>query len=114
MKRAYRKEYPELKEFPKETIYGIYIIPYKAYNGFWGKNGFKSYDFIFETKGRKKIGWLHWEGDVISLYNNKCYGMRIDTAVGDDYIRIFNDYGFDLKDFQISSASIISKEKEDD
>ena len=54
MDRKYRKELIELKTKPTEQINGIYIIPYKEYNGFWGKTGYKSFDFIFENnKGEK-------------------------------------------------------------
>lgn len=54
MDRKYRKDLIELKTKPKEQINGIYIIPYKMYNGFCGKSGYKSFDFIFENnKGEK-------------------------------------------------------------
>ena len=37
MDRKYKKELIELKTKPTEQINGIYIIPYKEYNGFWVK-----------------------------------------------------------------------------
>ena len=43
MNRKYRKKLPEVKTKPSCQINGIYIIPYKPYNGFWGRNGYKSY-----------------------------------------------------------------------
>lgn len=68
MNRKYRKELPKLSILPTERITGIYIIPDKKYDGFWGKNGYKSYDFIFEGQKKEndrysfiKYGWLHWE-----------------------------------------------------
>lgn len=109
MNRKYRKELKELKTKPTEQINGIYIIPYKPYNGFWGKNGYKSYDFIFENNRGEKIGWCHWEGDVIHLINNKDYGMNIDCAKSNEYIRLFTNYGFDISDMIVSDLEIKTK-----
>lgn len=109
MNREYRNELPELKEKPTEQIYGIYIIPYKEYNGFWGKNGYKSYDFIFENKHREKIGWCHWEGDVIHLENNYYCEMNIDCAIKNDYLRLFTTKGFEISDMIISDLEIKTK-----
>lgn len=64
MKRDYRKKFKKLERLPTEEIKSIYIIPDKAYNGFWGKNGYKSYDFILAgiTKNEPiTFGWIHWE-----------------------------------------------------
>lgn len=109
MNRKYREELMELKEKPKEQINGIYIIPYKAYKGFWGKNGYKSYDFIFENKEGEKIGWCHWEGDVIHLENTKIMGMNIDCKNCNDYIRLFTNFGFEISDMIISDLTISVK-----
>ena len=109
MDRKYRKELPELKEKPTEQINGIYIIPDKAYNGFWGKNGYKSFDFIFENDKGKKIGWCHWEGDVIELQNNKPFGMNIDCGVKEDYIRLYTKWGFEISDMIISNITISTR-----
>lgn len=111
MNRKYRQELTELKTKPTEQINGIYIIPYKAYQGFRGKNGYKSYDFIFENNKGEKIGWCHWEGDVIHLINNTDFGMNIDCDNKNEYIRLFNNYGFKISDMTISSLTIKSCEK---
>lgn len=106
MDRKYRKELIELKTKPTEQINGIYIIPYKEYNGFWGKTGYKSFDFIFENNKGEKIGWCHWEGDVIHLLNEKDYGMNIDCEKSSEYIRLFTDYGFHISDMTLSDLII--------
>lgn len=54
----------------------------------------------------KKIGWCHWEGDVIHLVNNQEYGMNIDCNNSDEYIRIFTNYGFNISDMIISDLTI--------
>ena len=119
MKRSYKKEFPEItdiKRIQNMDIRGIYIIPDKAYNGFWGKNGFKSFDFILEgIEGEKRggLGWLHWEGDVISIVSGE-FEIEADCAVGNDYIRLFNGKGLILEDLQISRLTIRGKEKTDD
>ena len=106
MNRKYRKELQELKTKPTEQINGIYIIPYKPYNRILGKNGYKSYDFIFENAEGEKIGWCHWEGDVIHLLNEKDYGMNIDCENSNEYIRLFTNYGFNISDMMISDLTI--------
>lgn len=106
MDRKYRKDLIELKTKPKEQINGIYIIPYKMYNGFWGKSGYKSFDFIFENNKGEKIGWCHWEGDVIHLLNEKDYGMNIDCENSNEYIRLFTQYGFHISDMTLSDLII--------
>lgn len=106
MNRKYREELQELKTKPTEQINGIYIIPYKEYNGFWGKNGYKSFDFIFENNKGEKIGWCHWEGDVIHLLNEKDYGMNIDCEKSSEYIRLFTNYGFHISDMTLSDLII--------
>lgn len=111
MNRKYRKELKKLQEKPKCRITGIYIIPCKAYNGFWGKNGYKSFDFIFE-KCNEKIGWCHWEGDVIDLENTKLMGMHIDCENCNDYIRLFTSFEFEISDMIISNLTISVKEVE--
>lgn len=108
MNRKYRKELPRLNKLPNKQINGIYIIPDRAYNGFWGKNGFKSYDFIFETERGEKLGWCHWEGDVIHLVGNGEYTLNIDCDIKDDYIRLFNNVGFNISDMMISDITIKS------
>lgn len=74
--------------------------------GFWGKNGYKSYDFIFENAAGKKIGYCHWEGDVIHLLNKTDYGMNIDCENTNEYIRLFTNYGFNISDMMISELTI--------
>lgn len=106
MDRKYRKELIELKTKPTEQINGIYIIPYKEYNGFWGKTGYKSFDFIFENNKGEKIGWCHWKGDVIHLLNEKDYGMNIDCEKSSEYIRLFTNYGFHISDMTLSDLII--------
>ena len=108
MNRNYRKELPKLNKLPNKKINGIYIIPDKAYNGFWGKNGFKSFDFIFEAEKGEKLGWCHWEGDVIHLIGNMEYDLNIDCGIKDDYIRLFNTVGFNISDMMISDITIKS------
>lgn len=49
MNKDYKNNYKKLDKLPNEQINGIYIIPSEDYNGFWGKNGYKSYDFVFEN-----------------------------------------------------------------
>ena len=112
MNRNYRKNLPKLTQKPKEIIRAIYIIPDKAYNGFWGKNGFKSYDFIFEGNLSKNIGWCHWEGDVIHLVNDKELMLNIDCKTENDYIRIFTPAknGLNISDMIISDLTIGVKE----
>jgi hypothetical protein len=109
MNRSYRKKLPHLNKQPTEQINGIYIIPDKPYNGFWGKNGYKAYDFIFENNIGKKIGWCHWEGDVIHLMNNMDFGMNIDCECGNEYIRLFTNLGFEISDMMISDLTITTK-----
>ena len=111
MNRKYRKELKKLQEKPKCRISGIYIIPYKAYDGFWGKNGYKSFDFIFE-EDNEKIGWCHWEGDVIVLENSINFGMNIDCKNCNDYIRLFTSHIFEISDMTLSSIRISVKEGE--
>lgn len=102
--KNYKKKYNELKELPK-NIKEIYIIPSKAYDGFWGKNGYRSFDFIFGNTN-EIYGWCHWERDVIDLYNNELFGMRIDSPIDGHSIKLFTDYEFELKGIDISNLSI--------
>ena len=71
-----------------------------------GKTGYKSFDFIFENNKGEKIGWCHWEGDVIHLLNEKDYGMNIDCEKSSEYIRLFTDYGFHISDMTLSDLII--------
>ncbi len=54
------------------------------------ENGYKSYDFIFENVEGEKIGWCHWEGDVIHLLNKKDYGMNIDCITTNSWCSLEN------------------------
>ena len=109
--RNYKKELTKLDKLPKERISQIYIIPSKMYNGFWGKNGYRSFDFIV---GDKEIyGWFHWEGDVINIVNKKDYGMSIDSEEN-MYIRLYNGSGFIIKGLDISTLTISSIIEESD
>lgn len=105
MNRKYRNELKQLKEQPS-GIHGIYIIPDKAYNGFWGKNGFKSYDFIFENEKSEKIGWCHWEGDVINFKCDNNYDLKMDCKNGNDYIRVFSHEELNISSMMLSNIVI--------
>jgi hypothetical protein len=105
MNRNYRYKLKELKEKPSD-IHGIYIIPYKAYNGFWGKNGYKSFDFIFENIVGDKVGWCHWEGDVINFKCDNDYDLNMDCNIKDDYIRLFSRKKLSISDMLISNIVI--------
>lgn len=107
MNRKYRKELPKLNKMPDE-IYEIYIIPDKEYRGFWGQNGYKSFDFIVGNKD-KKIGWLHWEGDAIHLINDMPFSLNIDCAVENEYLRLFSPMGLTISDMRISDITIKTK-----
>ena len=102
--KNYKSKYKELRKLP-ENIKEIYIIPSKPYNGFWGKNSYRNFDFIFGN-GKEIYGWCHWGGDVIDLYNNELFGMRIDSSVDGHLIRLFTNYEFELKGIHISNLSI--------
>ena len=106
--RKYKEELKKLDRLPKEKITQIYIIPSKMYNGFYGKNGYRSFDFIV---GDKEIyGWFHWEGDVINLINKEDYGMTIDSGEN-MFIRLYNSRGFNIEGIDISCLTITSNNK---
>lgn len=100
----YKEELKEIDKVP-EKFNAIYIIPSDEYNGFWGKNGYKSFDFIFEYK-REKIGWLHWEGDVINIVCKNEYGIRIDSNINDGFIRLFSNKELEISDLIVSDITI--------
>lgn len=102
--KNYKEKYKKIEELPKK-INQIYIIPSKIYNGFWGKNGFRSFGFIIGYND-EIYGWFHWEGDVIDLNNNYLYGMRIDSSVENKFIRLYTDYNFKFTGLNISECSI--------
>lgn len=111
MTKDYKNELPELTKLP-ENIYAIYIIPCKEYDGFWGKNGYTSYDFVFEGKKSEKYGWLHWEGDVIHLFNDTSeYDLAIDCPVECGFIRLFSIKGLEINELFISSTTIQPKRR---
>ena len=106
--REYRTKYKELTKIPDERISEIYIIPADDYNGFWGENGYRTFDFIL---GDKEIyGWVHWEGDVISLISGK--DMRIDCKCENDYLRLYSFYNLKISDFELSNLTIESEVEE--
>lgn len=112
MTKNYKNELPELTQLP-ENIYAVYIIPQSEYDGFWGKNGYMNYDLVFENKKSEPLGWCHWEGDVIHLFNNEHeYAMAIDTPADCGFIRIFSSQGLDIDGLFISSTTIKPKERE--
>lgn len=102
--KNYKNKYKELRKLP-ENIKEIYIIPSKPYDGFWGQNGYRSFDFIFGNN-KEIYGWCHWEGDIISLYNSNPFEMRIDSPINSNSIRLFTDYEFQLDGFITSSLDI--------
>ena len=105
MTKNYREELPKLDKIP-DSIYAIYIIPYEAYDGFWGKNGYMSYDFVFCDR-KDELGWLHWEGDVINIFNNiHELALSIDCPVNCGYLRLFSHYKIKLDNLLISSVTI--------
>lgn len=106
MTKNYREELPELDKVP-DDVYSIYIIPYAPYNGFWGKNGFMSFDFVFGNGKGETLGWVHWEGDVISIFNNiHEWALSIDCPVDCGYLRIFSRHKLKIDDLFISSTTI--------
>lgn len=110
--KNYRKELPELKGVPNDNIYAIYIIPYEPYDGFWGKNEYMNYDFVF--CGRKgELGWVHWEGDVINLFNDTCeVNLSIDCPVECGYLRIYSMHKLEIDKLFISSTTIRATREE--
>ena len=109
MTKNYRQELLHLTEIP-ENIYAIYIIPYSEYDGFWGKNGYMNYDFVFQDNHGKDLGWTHWEGDVINIFNNvnELY-LSIDTPTDCGYIRLYSVHGIEIDKLIISSTTIKAK-----
>lgn len=119
MNRKYRKEYKELEEIP-DNITDIKIVPANPYNGFWGKNGYRAFDFIFGDHSTI-LGWKHFECDVIHLndcnpfekhdffYGLKNEDMKIDCDCKDNFIRIFSYGGLEIKNETSSEISIINK-----
>ena len=63
-------------------------------------------NLMFENEKGEKIGWCHWEGDVIHLLNKKDYGMNIDCKSSNEYIRLFTNYGFNISNMTISDLTI--------
>ena len=58
--------------------------------GFWGPNGYRSFDLII-GHDQDIYGYIHCESDVISLMNKINYGMQVD--IGEDgFIRLFSVY----------------------
>ena len=109
MTKNYKSELQELTKLP-QNIYAIYIIPCEEYDGFWGKNGYTSYDFVFEGKKGEEYGWLHWEGDVINIFNDVHeYELSIDCPVECGYIRLFSSNGLEIDDLFVSSTTIKPK-----
>lgn len=105
MTKNYREELPELDRIP-DNIYAIYIIPYAPYDGFWGKNGYMSYDFVFRDR-KDDLGWVHWEGDVINIFNNiNEMDLSIDCPVDCGYLRIFSHHKLKIDNLFISSTTI--------
>ena len=106
MTKNYREELPELDKVP-DDVYSIYIIPYAPYNGFWGENGFMSFDFVFGNGNGKELGWVHWEGDVINIFNNVHeVALSIDSPVNCGYLRLYSTRKLDIGDLFISSTTI--------
>ena len=105
MTKNYREELPKLDKVP-DDVYAIYIIPYEPYDGFLGKNGYMSYDFVF--CGRKEeYGWCHWEGDVINIFNDiHEVALSLDCPCDCGYIRLFSNSKLDIGDLFISSTTI--------
>ena len=89
-----------------ERLHQFILFLLKCITGFWGKNGFRSFDLIlgYETT---TYGWIHCESDVISLMNNIPYGMQVDIGK-DKFIHLFNSRGFKIKDIYISNITIES------
>ena len=82
--------------------------------GFWGPNGYRSFDLIIGHTGAEKsiYGYIHCESDVISLINKMDYGMQID--IGEDgFIRLFNVRGFKISDLYLSNIKIESIENQE-
>lgn len=79
--------------------------------GFWGENGYRSFDLILGWAGLEKsiYGYIHCESDVISLINKRKYNMQVDIGK-DGFIRLFNDRGFNLIDINLSNITIESIE----
>ena len=108
MEEDYKKKYKELKlvkEVESKQFNIIYIIPSTIYDGFWGKNGYRSFDIVLGNNNKME-GWFHWEGDVINF--NNC-SFSIDSEQENKFIRLFtnsSEYGFKLRNTYLSSMVI--------
>lgn len=89
-----------------DKFFELYVIDSeRAYNGFWGKNGYNEIILIGRASGCEEYELITDHSDVIHVFRG---GFDIDVDSKQGVVRIWSTNGFELSNLPLSSVTFNS------